>query len=218
MASPAGEEVRRRGPELYAEWKALGALLAEAARRSDRPAADSILLSDSGRGRTVLELLAEREGAVPRSVIRERLGLSESHLSHLLRDLEEADLIERIPAGREVRVALGRVGREVVERTVLPAWLDYVLDHLQRTDSGAQYVFGFLQQTDSAVHTVAVCESELLRRGAPSRIAAHRIAQALAGVAWLKQEVTTASGGGSTTTAEREQSSAGELVWAGTEP
>lgn len=192
IASPEGEAVRRRDSDLLAEWKALGSLLAEAGRRSDRPATNSILLADSGRGRAVLEMLAERSDPVPRAEIRQRLGISESHLSHLLKDLGEADLIERLPVGREVHVALGQVGKEVVESAVMPPWLTYLLDILQRPAPGAG---------DQAVY-----ETELRQRRAP-QAAAHRIARALAGVEWLKHEAAKP-------TARRgQQESMGSRVW-----
>lgn len=130
LYSAAGSAVKTAQPDLYWGWIGISGLLGEAARRSDRAAVDSILASHAGRGRAVLEILAERGAPVPRGEIRERLKLSESHLSHLLRDLAEADLIERAKAGREVAVTLGPVGREVVKCSVLPEWVRYLADVL----------------------------------------------------------------------------------------
>jgi len=117
LESEAGEGLRDALPELHASWSALEDLLAKAADRSDRDAVDSILLSHRGRGQTVLQLLAEQGRPVRRAEIRLALGedVSDSLVSHLLRDLEEADLIVRFrPRGsKEVLVELGPVGRDV---------------------------------------------------------------------------------------------------------
>ena len=174
LTGPEGESVRQQHSDLHSRWTSLNDLLAEAGRRSDEPAVESILLSDKGRGRTVLDMLAASSDPLARSAIRDRLGVSESNLSHLLRDLEEAELIERTAVGREVRVGLGPVGRELVGRALVPRWLDYAIDVMHRRDSPT----GSVEQY----------EAELLQRGAPSSAAAHHLAVALAGVAWLSVE------------------------------
>lgn len=115
LESPAGEALRVARPELHGSWGAFADLLAEAAGRSAPDAVDSILRNHKGRGQQVLEILAEQETPLRRSVLRERLGgFSESQLSHLLRDLEECELIVRYrPEGsKEVLVELGALGRE----------------------------------------------------------------------------------------------------------
>lgn len=77
--------------------------------------------SHKGRWRRVLELLAAAGGTMRRAVLKERLdALSESHLSHLLRDLEEAEMIvrRRPERSREVLVELRSAGREIVAARV----------------------------------------------------------------------------------------------------
>lgn len=170
LYSAAGSAIKTAQPDVYWGWIGISGLLGEAARRSDRAAVDSILASHAGRGRDMLELLAEHGAPVPRSEIRDRLKLSESHLSHLLRDLAEADLIERAKAGREVAVALGPVGREVVKRSVLPEWVRYLCDQLQRVRTGT-----------AAAPAAEFLATALSQRGAPSRLVAQQLAEAVAG-------------------------------------
>jgi DNA-binding MarR family transcriptional regulator len=168
VSGETGRMLRERNPETFGAWAALDDLLAEAARRSDRAAVPSLLRSTEGHGLKVLELLAEKGQAVPRAEIRERLNLAEAHLSHLLRDLEEADLIVRyrVKGKREVLVELGRVGKEEVERAVLPAWLERLASALTEIAAGSLVDFKALA-------------GELRRAGAPSELAAVKLAEAL---------------------------------------
>ena len=173
LIGPAGTALREAHPEIYGAWFGLSRLLAEAARRSDRAAVDSILRSYKGQAQSVLEALAERGGPMPRSEVRARLGVSESYLSHILRDLDEADLIvRRREEGRDIVLDLGPVGREVVQQSVLPPWLDHVAGVLDRLRSGE----GEAPEADRL-------EAELMDRGAPSRLAARRLAEALSALA-----------------------------------
>lgn len=169
LASKAGKWVQATYPELFGAWAALSDLLGEAARRSDRASVDSILASLKGYGRTILEMLAERGAPVPRSEILKRLDVSESHLSHILRDMDEADLIIRHrDQGKQIVVDLGAVGREVVERSVLPAWVGIVIAHLRQC----------AEEVAPPVDADSF-EAELVSAGAPSRVVAHRLAEAL---------------------------------------
>lgn len=166
LAAPAGPALRERSPEAFGAAQELADLLGEAIRRRDRAAVPSILSSRQGHGRKVLERLASAGQPVLRSEFRGQLGLSESHLSHLLRELEEADLIRRSRTqGREVVVELGPVGREVVESSVLPAWVA----HLAETIASAN--------TQAALPTASALEQDLVDLGAP-RLAAQRLAAA----------------------------------------
>ena len=124
LDSEAGETLARTGPELFGGLSAIARLLSAAADRADPAAVESILRNHKGRGQQVLEVLAGRGEPIPRAVLRRRLGMSESHLSHVLRELEEADLVVRYPSGKEVMVDLAATGREVVERSVLPSWVE----------------------------------------------------------------------------------------------
>lgn len=169
LTSKAGKWVEGKYPELFGSWTALSDLLSEAARRSDRAAIESILRSHKGLGQQLLEQLAAHGGPLLRSEVRDRLGLSESHVSHLLRELDEADLIVRYRhEGKGVAIDLGGVGREIVERSVVPAWIDVVVQHLKR-----------LLEENAEPVDIEPLTAELIAKGAPSRLAARRLAEAL---------------------------------------
>ena len=108
--------------ELFGGLSAIARLLSAAAERADPAAVESILRNHKDRGQRVLGVIASRREPIPRALLRRQLGMSESHLSHVLRELEEADLVVRYPSGRQVMVDLAATGREVVERPVLPKW------------------------------------------------------------------------------------------------
>lgn len=174
VSGSLGQTLRETSLQAFGAWSALQELLAEAGRRSDRAAVPSILLGN--RGQAILELLAGEGRAVPRSEIRRRLDFAEAHLSHLLRDLEEADLIVRYrPEGaREVQVELGPVGQEVVSRSVLPAWVERFLAALSGMAEGASI------QADALA-------KELQESGTPSGLVAKRLAEALARLQTARQ-------------------------------
>ena len=168
ISGDAGDALRERDPETFGAWSALDRLLAEAGRRSDPAAVKSILLS--GRGKEILELLAtEKHRPVPRAEIRQRLNLGEAQLSHLLRDLEEADLILRYreEGNREVLVELGRVGREYVGESILPDWIERLAKAKEELASGVCI-------------TPSELARELVKAGAPSEAAAHQLAAIVA--------------------------------------
>lgn len=72
----------------------------------------TVLRSWNGMAAEVVALVDDApEKALRRAELREQLGVDESHLSHLLADLEAANLITRRRKGREVIVHLGRAGR-----------------------------------------------------------------------------------------------------------
>ena len=78
LAGPESTSLEEKRPRIHGAWTALGELLSEAARRSDRAAVDSILLSTKGHGRSLLEELARDDRPLPRAEIRKRLRLGES--------------------------------------------------------------------------------------------------------------------------------------------
>ena len=169
VSGKAGHALHERSQETFGAWSALADLLGEAARRSDRAAVPSLLRSTQGHGLAILELLAGEGRAVLRAEIRRRLNLAEAHLSHLLRDLQEADLIIRYrpEGGKEVLVELGPVGREVVSQSVLPPWLERLIQSLETIAA------------DAPVDAEALAR-DLHEAGAPSRLAAERLAEAVA--------------------------------------
>jgi DNA-binding MarR family transcriptional regulator len=172
LAVEAGSRLRQHRPETYGAWTALGELLSGAARSTSRAAVPALLRSTQGHGLAILELLAAEGRALPRAEVRRRLDLGEAHLSHLLRDLEEADLIVRYrPKGsKEVFMELGPAGREVVAQSILPPWLERFADVLLKTTSGS-------------APAAEVLSRELVEAGAPSRLAADWLAGIVARMA-----------------------------------
>jgi DNA-binding MarR family transcriptional regulator len=127
LAMETGARLHKREAEAYGRWSALGELLSTASRSTSRAAIPSILLGTQGHGMAILQLLAAEGGRLPRAEIRRRRGLPEAHLSHLLRDLEEADLIVRYRPERskEVFVELGPAAQDVVPQpSTAPASID----------------------------------------------------------------------------------------------
>lgn len=125
-------------------------------------------ISPSSHGRALLELLAAEGQPVSRAEVKRRLGMAESHLSHLLADLEASGLIVRIRGqkGQGVRVDLGPEGRKVVEAALLPRWVERLAVLIAGARTGV-------------VHDREAITGELVEAGAPSRTAADRLAQAL---------------------------------------
>lgn len=168
ISGKVGDLLRERDRETYGAWAALDNLLGEAGRRSDRDAVPSILRNTQGLGLRVLEILAQREdGKAPRSRIREELALTESHLSHLLYNLEEAELVVRVRQGREVVVKLGPVGQEIVTTTVLPTWLQRFKAAIQRIEAGEE------------ISAQELAKDLMAAEAPPSRAAADLISTAL---------------------------------------
>jgi DNA-binding HxlR family transcriptional regulator len=168
LAIEAGAHLRQSRPEVFGGWSALGELLSGAARSTSRAAIPAIL--SGSRGREILELLAGEGRPVARSEIKRQLEFtSESHLSHLLRDLEEAELVLRYKheGGKEVLVELGPVGHQVVDQSVLPRWLKLFEEVLQEISGDPPF---------EAEKTLA---ARLVEAGAPSHLAANRLVRAV---------------------------------------
>lgn len=168
LAVDAGKRLQERRPETYGGWAILGELLSGAARSTGRSAVPSLLRATQGRGMAILELLAGEGRALPRAEVRRRLGFPEAQLSHLLRDLEEADLIVRYrrQGSKEVFVELCPAGREVVRESILPPWLERLAKALSELAEG------------SAIDAESLA-NELHETGAPSRLAAETLARPL---------------------------------------
>jgi hypothetical protein len=166
LTSGEGKTFQSNYSEKHARWSALADLISQAARRSDAAAAHSILSSHPTYGKKLLEILAANHQPVPRVSLVRDLEISESQLSHLLRDLEEADIVVRFKQGREVMVDLGTVGTEIVERSIMPRWVEAAVNRLKSP-----------QASPSSAEEIA---KELIDLGAPSAIAAKILAEALA--------------------------------------
>lgn len=125
LQTEAVRTLRSERADIVGGWEALAELLSESARRSDRAAWTAILSDDNGLGLRLLEFLAMRSQPVPRKAILPYLRVSETHLSHLLRALDEADLIMRHRGkANQVEVELTNVGQEAVRARLLPPWVE----------------------------------------------------------------------------------------------
>jgi DNA-binding MarR family transcriptional regulator len=165
-----GEKLKAHKPRFFHAWQALAAVLSVAGRRSDRTAIDAILKSHATHGRKLLEFLATQAESVRRADVVEFLDISESQVSHLLRDLEEAELVLRYrPEGvKEVLVELGPAGREVVDRSIAPPWVDRLVEYLRTL------------KTDGVIEDDLTSLTDMLtQKGAPSRWVAEKLASAL---------------------------------------
>lgn len=127
-----GDTLKERLPEAYGGLFYLAKLLSEAARRSDPDAIDSVVRSHPTYGLPLLENLAASSQPVPRQELRERLSISESQLSHLLHDFEEANLVVRLktPGTRGVSVKITREGQDYVDKNV-PGLFERLVEELE---------------------------------------------------------------------------------------
>lgn len=164
LSGEAGDALRERHPEIHGAWTALDDLLAEAGQRNDRAAVPGILKSTGKHGKKVLEILAREGKPVARAQLLTELGIGESHLSHLLHHLEDADLVLRFRSGKAVQVVLGRVGKEFTESSVFPKWVQHLCELLDK-----------LRNQEPVGRQEAV--DELQRLGVPSELAAERLAR-----------------------------------------
>lgn len=171
IESTVGQSVKSQRPDYFGRWAGIAELLSEAAQRVDAAAVSSILLAHKGYGQKILEILAAATTSLPRSQIRKHLEISESHLSHILSDLDEASLIvrRRLDNSREVTIDLGPLGREIVDRSIFPSWISVVIDHIKR-----------LPRVDS-VEAIDpdTLRKDFLMKGAPSDLLAKQLADAI---------------------------------------
>ena len=98
-----------------AKCEQLGEHLTDRAARSDPIGVEALLRGRRGKPRQLLALLADAPGgSLPRSVLAAPLETGDSHVSHILRALNDAGLVHRHQEGREVTVTLSERGREFV--------------------------------------------------------------------------------------------------------
>ncbi len=102
-----------RHPESYRLAAGASVVLGAAGSPSSAGAELTVLNSWNGKALEAVELLNRaHDRTLARSELRSQLGdLTESHLTHLLRDLEAAGLALRIKEGRMVTVHLGPSGK-----------------------------------------------------------------------------------------------------------
>lgn len=120
---PTNQAWRTRQPETFGHWQAIAQLLHDAARQTGAASLDVVLRSHSKHGRRVLEVLRVRREPVLRSDLRKELDVTESQMSHLLADLEEASLVRKLttPGSKAVMLELDWAGEQAIERFAPPA-------------------------------------------------------------------------------------------------
>jgi len=129
LYSPAGQKLRREHPGYFARLDTIAEMLKTAGERTDTAFVQAVLASHKKYANRILEMLARATGGVPRTEIRDELRtieskLSESHLTHILADLDNAGVITRVrrPKTKEVRITLDAAGRDLVEKQLRPEW------------------------------------------------------------------------------------------------
>jgi DNA-binding MarR family transcriptional regulator len=112
MIAPVAGVLEERYPDAHAVLGAASIALAVAISPASKGGELAVLRSWNGNALEVLRRVSRCPGqSIPRKKLRHELELEESYLSHLLRDLEAASLIERIRDGKHVVVHLGPRGR-----------------------------------------------------------------------------------------------------------
>jgi DNA-binding MarR family transcriptional regulator len=176
LYSPTGRQLQKDDSVYHARIATIADMLTHAGQRTDSAFIEAVLSSHRKYAQMILELLAEAGGdGLPRRELLSALGVEESHLSHILRALEKADVIARHRRGgvKEVRVVLGHAGRDLIEEKVLPEWFV----RMEQLIAGAA--------RGEAPEPAAVGES-LVAAKVPSRIMAARINNLVAVVADTK--------------------------------
>lgn len=103
-----GRRLREAAPSVHRRLYAAALVLDAAASPASRGGEIAVLRSWSGNAREVVRAVAASPGhSITRAELRDRFEMSESHMSHLLADLEAAALVVRIRHGRNVMVHLG---------------------------------------------------------------------------------------------------------------
>ncbi len=164
LSSKVGEVLRGLDPVIHGAWHGYCELLTEGARRSDPVFTDTLLRGTSGHGEKILSILVAADGPVQRALLRKRVGISDSNFSHLLRTLEEGDLILRRRVGRTVEIELGPEGREIAEERFRPSWVEHLVE---------------LLHSPKALNNSQQVASELRVLGAPSDWVASQLATAI---------------------------------------
>jgi len=131
LYSLSGDIARKQNPEYHARLRMIADLVGEAGQRTDTIFLSALLSSHKNYAKRIVEMLAQagQEG-LPRKEILAKLRIEESHLSHVLADLEAADVVIRMRRSgtKEVRVVLGPAGRELIDETFLPKWFRQFVD------------------------------------------------------------------------------------------
>jgi DNA-binding MarR family transcriptional regulator len=120
---PEARQRERPGPieRLLAHWEHLCELADALLKDVDTVERAARIVASRKHARELLELVAQQSEGLPAGALADRLKIKKPHLTKLLNDLEELDVIERAPSGRHVFVRLGQVGQSLREREVSSA-------------------------------------------------------------------------------------------------
>jgi DNA-binding MarR family transcriptional regulator len=167
LFSRAGRALQSRDASRHTRIRMIAEMVGEAGQRTDSVFLSAVLSSHTKYARPIVEMLsrAGSEG-LPRKQLLQKLNVEESHLSHILADLQDADVIVkyRRPGKKEVRVGLGPAGREIVGTTLLPEWFSCTLKIFRDAADGTQPRDSQIVQT-------------LEKSGVPSKMIADHVVQ-----------------------------------------
>jgi DNA-binding transcriptional ArsR family regulator len=121
LTRPTAERLASEHPQAHRLLTSAADALAAATPPSSAGGEMSVLRSWNGKALKAVAMVSRSvHRAVPRADLRAQLDVNESHLSHLLSDLEAAGLVVRVRTGRAVMVHLGLVGRSDHVQQMLP--------------------------------------------------------------------------------------------------
>ncbi len=168
LYSRMGREFEERDHALSERLKTIADLVARAGQRNDAAFVASVLSSHKKYAQPMIEFLWRAGEPVPRQTLLRELGIEESHLSHILRDLEDADVIARIrwPGTKEVRISLAPTGRDLVKQQLVPAWFLSAMKFIQDAVHGLKT-------------TSAEIAERLLQDHVPSRLVADHVEEVI---------------------------------------
>jgi hypothetical protein len=174
LFSPAGRQVQRDAAAYHARLATIADMLSTAGQRTDTAFLNAVLASHSKYAQRICELLA-RAGAngLPRRELLAKLDVTESHLSHILADLEKAHVVVRLRSTgtKEVRVTLDSAGRDLVTEQLEPRWFVAIAEVLDDVARG------------NAPPPASKVASKLERANVPSQLVVARVHDLLATMA-----------------------------------
>lgn len=134
LYSAAGRAMLHRDAVMHGRLQMIAEMEREASQRTDAMFLSSVLSSHSRYARPIIEMLsrAGSDGVARQKILTDLKIPSESYLSHILADLEEADVVMRLrrPGSKGVRVVLGPAGHDLVRTKLLPEWFRSMIDML----------------------------------------------------------------------------------------
>lgn len=169
LRSPFGESLKDNHLPLYTGWEVIARGLSIASRRTDRSAVNAVLRTYAKYAKPLLEYLAAASKSHPvrRTDLRKELDVSQSQMSHILRDFENTRLVlrHRSAKSKEVTISLGVEGRDYVDQHLVPPWIEILEDN----------IISGLAKTRTASELVSM----LVEAHFPSELGAERIVRKL---------------------------------------